>query len=312
MVIRNIYFVLSLVSLSILLPNSKVTFGVIEHLSFNSNIIGERKVEIYRPINSPIDDQTIFIFMQDGQMLFDKSITWNNQDWNIDEIFSNRNNKNNNIVIIAVYSANKSGTGFFDNTNRYGEYFPKQSLKYFNKNIKTFIYKKFIDTKKYDYLKFLINELLPFFETKYNLKLNKNNTGIMGSSMGGLFALNAIIEYPERFGFAGCFSVHWIGIKPIDYLLLSFRKKVTKDKDLVEGLIKYVDMNIDNLNNHRLYFDFGTKGLDEFYSSPQKDIDKILTANEINFNSLKFEGHSHEEKYWALRFENALSFLINE
>ena len=47
-------------------------------------------------------------------------------------------------------------------------------------------------------------------------------------------------------------------------------------------------------------------------SSPQKDIDKILTANEINFISLKFEGHSHEEKYWALRFENALSFLINE
>ena len=227
MVIRNIYFVLTLMSLSILLPNSKVTFGVIEHLLFNSNIIGERKVEIYRPINSPINNQTIFIFMQDGQMLFDKSITWNNQDWNIDEIFSNRNNKNNNIVIIAVYSANKSGTGFFDNTNRYGEYFPKQSLKYFNKNIKTFIYKKFIDTKKYDYLKFLINELLPFVETKYNLKLNKNNTGIMGSSMGGLFALNAIMEYPERFGFAGCFSVHWIGIKPIDYLLLSFRKKIS-------------------------------------------------------------------------------------
>ena len=312
MFIKNTYFAITLISLSILFPNSKVTFGDIEHLLFNSSIIGERKVEIFRPSDLPINDQTIFIFMQDGQMLFDKSITWNNQDWNIDEIFSQRNNKNNNIVIIAVNSASKSGTGFVDNTNRYGEYFPKQSLKYFKKNIKTFIYKKFIDIEKYDYLKFLINELIPFVETKYNLKLNKNNTGIMGSSMGGLFALNAIIEYPDTFGFAGCFSVHWIGIKPIDYLLLSIRKKVTKDKDLVEGIIKYVDMNIDNLNSHRLYFDFGTKGLDQFYSLPQNDIDKILNDNEINFNTLKFEGHSHEEKYWALRFESALSFLINE
>ena len=51
--------------IKLIFPNSKVTYGVIEHLSFNSNIIGERKIEIYRPINSPIDDQTIFIFMQD-------------------------------------------------------------------------------------------------------------------------------------------------------------------------------------------------------------------------------------------------------
>ena len=44
--------------------------------------------------------------------------------------------------------------------------------------------------------------------------------------MGGLFSLNALIEYPDIFGFAGCFSVHWIGIKPIDYFLLPLRMKV--------------------------------------------------------------------------------------
>ena len=90
MIFRNIHFFIISISLCFLFSNSKVTYGAIEHLLFNSNIIGERKVEIYRPINSPIDNQTIFIFMQDGQMLFDKSMTWNSQDWNIDEIFSKR------------------------------------------------------------------------------------------------------------------------------------------------------------------------------------------------------------------------------
>ena len=239
-------------------------------MEFYSDIIGKRKVEIYSPNNFIIDNKTIFIFAQDGQTLFDSSKTWNNQEWRVDEIFSMRE-ANKNIIFIAVHSANISGDGFYDNTLRYAEYFPKQSLEYFDKNIKTFIYKKFIDRKKFDYLSFIVNELKPFIENKYNVNLDKSNTGILGASMGGLFSLNALIEYPDIFGFAGCFSVHWIGIKPIDYFLLPFRIKVTEDKDLVKGLIRYVDSNIDNLDDHRLYFDFGTEGLDQYYSQPQKN-----------------------------------------
>ena len=290
--------------------NSKVTFGNIEHIEFHSDIIGERKIEIYRPIDLPTNNSTIYIFMQDGQMLFDSSLTWNHQDWNIDGIFSERIDKNNNIVLIGVSSANISGDGFLGNTKRYAEYFPKQSLKYFNKNFKTVLYNNFINRKRFDYLDFMMNELVPFIEKKYNTNLNKNNTGILGSSMGGLMALNAIIEYPENFGFAGCFSVHWIGIKPIDFFLLPIRNKVTEDQDLVEGLKKYIDSNIKKLENHRLYFDYGTEGLDQYYSIPQNDIDKIFIKNNINFKSFMFEGHSHEEKFWSQRFEGALDFLI--
>ncbi|RPH01772.1 MAG: hypothetical protein CBD13_001220 [Candidatus Pelagibacter sp. TMED153] len=312
-IMNNKYILLVTIffALSNLYGNSKVTFGYIEHLEFCSDIIGDRKIEIYRPSNSPINNNTIFIFMQDGQMLFDSSVTWNQQDWNIDGIFSKRNDKNNNIVLIGVSSANKSGDGFLDNTKRYAEYFPKQSLKYFNKNFKTLIYNNFINKKRFDYLSFMVMELVPFIENKFNTSLNKNNTGILGSSMGGLLALNAIVEYPETFGFAGCFSVHWIGIKPMDFFLLPFRNKVTEDRDLVEGLKKYIDLNVNNLDDHKLYFDFGTEGLDQYYSIPQSDIDKIFIKNNINFKSLKFEGHSHEERFWSQRFESALDFLIN-
>ena len=306
--IKNI-FLFIFFSFSFLLSDSKVIYGSIEHLELHSDIIGKRKVEIYSPNNFIIDNKTIFIFAQDGQTLFDSSKTWNSQEWKIDEIFSKRGT-NSNIIIIAVNSANISGDGFYDNTIRYAEYFPKQSLEYFDNNIKTFIYKKFIDRKKFDYLSFIVDELKPLIENKYNVNLDKSNTGILGASMGGLFSLNALIEYPDIFGFAGCFSVHWIGIKPIDYFLLPFRMKVTEDKDLVKGLIKYIDSNINNLDNHKLYFDFGTEGLDQYYSQPQKKIDKIFKDNNKTFKTLKFDGHSHEEKYWSLRFEDAIDFLI--
>lgn len=309
MSIKYFYLFIVTYSFSFLFSDSKVIYGSIEHLEFHSDIIGKRKVEIYSPNNFIIDNKTIFIFAQDGQTMFDSSKTWNSQEWGIDEIFSIRET-NKNIILIAVHSANISGDGFYDNTMRYAEYFPKQSLEYFDNNIKTFIYKKFIDRKKFDYLSFIVNELKPFIENKYNVNLDKSNTGILGASMGALFSLNALIEYPDIFGFAGCFSVHWIGIKPIDYFLLPFRMKVTEDKDLVKGLIKYIDSNIDNLDDHKLYFDFGTESLDQYYSQPQKKIDKIFKDNKKTFKTLKFDGHSHEEKYWSLRFESALDFLI--
>ena len=39
-------------------------------------------------------------------------------------------------------------------------------------------------------------------EGKFEINLDKNNLGIIGSSMGGL-ALNTIIEYPDEFGLYG-------------------------------------------------------------------------------------------------------------
>ena len=128
-----IYFFLYL---QLLFSNSHVSFGSIDYVEFESKIIGNRSIEIYRPSNQQISDKTIFIIMHDGQMLFDSTITWNRKDWNIDGIFEQRKNRNNDIVIIGVSSINKSGDGFIDNTKRYAEYFPKESIKYFKKILK--------------------------------------------------------------------------------------------------------------------------------------------------------------------------------
>ena len=53
-----IYFFLYL---QLLFSNSHVSFGSIDYVEFESKIIGNRSIEIYRPSNQQISDKTIFI-----------------------------------------------------------------------------------------------------------------------------------------------------------------------------------------------------------------------------------------------------------
>ncbi len=66
----------------------EVTFGSFKVINFESEVIGDRELIIYRPNESQISDDTKFLIFQDGQMLFDAKATWNNEEWELDETFS--------------------------------------------------------------------------------------------------------------------------------------------------------------------------------------------------------------------------------
>ena len=239
-------------------------------------------------------------------MLFDAEATWNNEEWELDETFSDlyEIGIEPNLVIIGVKSANKSGKGFFDNTNRYLEYFPKQAISQMKPGFIRFGYKRMGEKTHYNYLDFLTGELIPFLQTEFGIRLNRENMGIIGASMGAIAALNAILEHPELFGFAGCFSTHWIGIKPLEYLTLPFRKKIQGDQTTIDSIISYVKARSKNLDSHYIYFDRGTEGLDSAYEDAQNQIDLIFESERLDYKSLVFEGEGHYERFWAKRFKS--------
>ena len=70
--------------------------------------------------------------------------------------------------------------------------------------------------------------------------------------MGGLVSLYALVEYPEIFGGVGCLSTHW----PIGESLL----------------VEYLGRALPPAARHRLYFEFGTAGLDAAYEPFQQRI----------------------------------------
>ena len=138
----------------------------------------------------------------------------------------------------------------------------------------------------------------------------------MGASMGGLSAINTVIEHPDLFGFVGCISTHWIGIRPSEYLLLPFsfaldERKIIGDKVTTDGVVKYIEMNSEKLKDIKIYFDHGTESLDAFYPDAQKSVNNILDTQGIEYKYIIFDGYGHEPEYFGKRFGSILSYLIN-
>ena len=292
--------------------SNELSIGFIEEIYLKSGT-NERRIQIYYPYSKNVNDQTKFIIMNDGEELFSESDSWNGKAWNIDETFKDlkTQKENLNLVIIAIDSAKRINGNILDETRRYAEYFPKESIKYIDENLKRSIYHNFIDSQKFNYQDFVINKVIPSIEKKFDTKLNRDNLGIIGASMGGLSALNMSIENPEIFGFVGCISTHWVGIKISEYLILPFRMKISGDESTTRAIQKYIKKNVSKLSSQKLYFDHGTVGLDSLYENPQNEINKILLGSEINFIYEVHPNHDHEPKFFGQRFKNILLNFID-
>ena len=292
--------------------SNELSIGFIEEIYLKSGT-NERRIQIYYPYSKNVNDQTKFIIMNDGEELFSESDSWNGKAWNIDETFKDlkTQKENLNLVIIAIDSAKRINGNILDETRRYAEYFPKESIKYIDENLKRSIYSNFIDSQKFNYQDFVINKVIPSIEKKFDTELNRDNLGIIGASMGGLSALNMSIENPEIFGFVGCISTHWVGIKISEYLILPFRMKISGDESTTKAIQKYIKDNVSKLSSQKLYFDHGTVGLDSLYENPQNEINKILLGSEINFIYEVHPNHDHEPKFFGQRFKNILLNFID-
>ena len=312
---RIIFLSLILFSMNI---SSNLSIGSIEEVFLESNQSYQRRIQIFYPYSDKTNNETIFIIMNDGEELFDENDSWNGTAWNIDKYFldSAEEVTNKNIVIIAIDSAKRVNGKIIDETRRYAEYFPNESIQYFDKGFKKNLYKSLIDKAELNHPDFIIKKLLPFLEAKFNTKLDKHNLGIMGASMGSLSAINTVIEHPDLFGFVGCISTHWIGIRPSEYLLLPFsfaldERKIIGDKVTTDGVVKYIEMNSEKLKDIKIYVDHGTESLDAFYPVAQKSVNDILDAQGIDYKYIIFDGYGHEPEYFGKRFGSILSYLIN-
>ena len=87
---------------------SDVSFGELENFVIESDY-DTRKIQIYYPNNKIIDSDTLFIFMNDGEELFNAAESWHNMEWGIDEKIEQMNLNENelNFVIIGIHSAKK-------------------------------------------------------------------------------------------------------------------------------------------------------------------------------------------------------------
>ena len=284
------------------LQNNNDFVGQIKRIeNFPSKYVAYRTVDIWLPINYSETKKYQVLYMHDGQMLFDAKTTWNKQEWGVDEKMDSLNQKKaiKEVIVVAVWNIP---------TIRHLNYFPQKAIDFLSDSDKKFV----IDEAKKinldltqissdNYLKFLVSEVKPYIDSHFSVYTDKENTAIMGSSMGGLISMYALCEYPDVFGKAACLSTHWIGLKNVE------------NNPIPNAFFKYLQAKLPNPKTHKIYFDFGTKTLDAEYVRYEKNVNDILKAkgfDATNSKNLKFENADHTENSWNKRLEIPLQFLF--
>jgi enterochelin esterase-like enzyme len=282
----------------------KVISGRIDHIeNFQSKLVEPRSVEVWLPDGYDGRKKFAVLYMHDGQMLFDSTTTWNHQTWNMDDVASKlmKDQKVQNFIVVGIYSIGEK---------RHANYFPQKPFENLTKTERDTVIKQLqksgrsteiFQPNSDNYLKFIVTELKPLIDKKYAVYAHRKHTFIAGSSMGGLISMYAICEYPSVFGGAACISTHWIGTFSPD------------NNPVPEAFIKYLESNLPNPKNHKIYFDCGDKTLDVFYPPIQKKVDEVMVSkgfNSKNWTTRYFPGKDHSEKSWNERLDIPLMFLL--
>ncbi len=274
--------------------------------NFGSKYVPARNVDVWLPDNYSASKKYAVLYMHDGQMLFDSSITWNKQEWGVDETLTQlmQQQKIRDCIVVGIWNGGKS---------RHPEYFPQKPFEALSKEDQKLVYNAYrsggqsifsgLAISSDNYLKFLVEELKPFIDKTYSTKTDAANTFVAGSSMGGLISLYAICEYPNVFGGAACLSTHWPGLLSME------------NNPVPAVFFSYLKQQLPSAKQHRIYFDHGTETLDSMYASLQVQVDAIMKQKNYshsNWISRSWPGQDHSEKSWRSRLEVPVSFLLKQ
>jgi predicted alpha/beta superfamily hydrolase len=254
-----------------------------------------RDVWVWTPPDYKADPHRHFpvIYMHDGQNLFFAEKSYSKVTWGVAEA----------ITRLAGWGLIEPAivVGMDNSANRFGDYLPTRAFETAEGQAQI---EKMVDLhndalEKNEfvadlYLKLIVEVIKPKVDAYFRTLPGLPHTFVMGSSMGGLISLYALVEYPGVFGGAGCFSPHW---------------------PVVESVIQpYLKTRLPEARGHRLYFDYGSEGLDADYGTGQAMVDEVVREKGYqpgqDWLTRYAPGGDHHERAWRSRLHVALRFLL--
>lgn len=265
--------------------------------------VAARPVDVWLPPGYPDAAPYAVAVMFDGQMLFDATVTWNRQEWRVDETASalQAAGRTRSFIVVGVWNAGAA---------RHAEYFPQQPFDALPAPVRDGLRQgakrgdaPLFSTDVYSdaFVDWLTSRVLPEVESRYAVSREADDRVLIGASMGGLIATYTLCERPASFGGFGAMSTHWPGIFP------------GAENPVPPAFFDYLRERLPAPGRHRLYFDHGDATLDAFYPPLQAEVDRIGVARGWAFpswRSLAFPGADHSEAAWAARLDGVFTFLL--
>lgn len=280
-------------------PLQHADCGSIERLNIYSPQLDESvAVDVWLPEDYKSDKSESYpvIYMHDGQNLFDASTTWNHQAWEIDSVMCRliSGDRVRPAIVVGIHSSAAT---------RVGDLMPQKAV--IGRGMEdTFesIGAKDMTARGDKYAAFIVGTLKPTIDALYATLPDRDNTAVMGSSMGGLMSIYALCEYPATFGTALCLSTHWVGAE----------QGVGR---FSEAMYDYIDAELPEASSgHHLYFDHGTATIDAAYGEAEELILELIRTKGYGEGTLLngvYPGAVHEENAWKQRVAVPLTFFLH-
>ena len=245
------------------------------HRRFPSLRVPPRDVLIYLPPGYHYQAPRRYpvLYLQDGQNLFDGDTAYvRGQEWRVDETAERliRAREVEPLLIVGIYNAGD---------RRIDEYTPARDARGRGGAADR-------------YAEFLIQELKPFIDSEYRTLTDPPNTGLGGSSLGGLATLHIGLTHPHVFGKLAVHSpsVWWNG-----------REILAR----VHGLPAKPPL--------RIWLDIGTREGDGTLADARLLRDALTAKQWRDSKDLWYHearGGSHSEASWASRVSPMLRWLF--
>jgi predicted alpha/beta superfamily hydrolase len=190
------------------------------HPRFPSRHLGrERDVIVYLPPGYEAESRRRYpaLYLQDGQNLFDAATSFAGVEWGVDETAGKlvRARQIEPLVVVGIYN-----TG----DHRADEYTPTRNSAGQG-------------GLAHSYARFLIEELKPFIDSHYRTRPDAPNTGLGGSSLGGLVSLVIGLDRSDVFGKLALHSpsVWWDGRVALEQVRTKLNLRIWLDIGTQEG-----------------------------------------------------------------------------
>lgn len=270
-----------------------------------------RRVVVWLPPGyDPRGEPAPVLYMHDGQNLFDPAQAFGGEPWGVQHALAALIHRRAvpRTLVVAVWNT----------PLRWREYVPAEPLATLPAELLQVIApagSEVADPRALalsdGYLRFLAEELKPLVDARYRTRPQAAHTAVMGSSMGGLVSLYALIRYPQVFGAAGCVSTHW----PVTTRPALLREPGgARMTAIAQHHLDFVRRRLPPAGRHRLWFDHGTLNLDALYAPFQQRMDAILRERGYrqgaDSHSQVFDGADHNERSWRARVALPLGFLL--
>lgn len=246
---------------------------LVQHEIWSPQLNNSRDVLVYLPDSYGQSDKRYpVVYMHDGQNLFDESASFAGE-WRVDETMQQLEQDGIEAIVVGIANVGEE---------RLNEYSP-------------FPQRRMGGGHGHAYLDFIVDTLKPLIDGEFRTLGDREHTGLLGSSMGGLISLYGFFSHTDTFGFAGVMSPSlWFGRRAFyDYVMYA---------PFTPG---------------RIYLDIGTneaRGGSSVYSNLVAEMHGLLAVkgyrDGVDVMYVEERDGQHHEAAWARRLPGALRFLI--